>query len=149
MAEERKVPRDLQIVALLFLIGGIGSAIHILLGLVRGSINLDFGVLGIPMFFGLRSFSRGWRALAMFSLMTGMILLPIFVGWGLSHPSSGTWTVLGVTYRGAPALFSLLLAPLAFLLLLWQYRVLARPDIRALFQLAPVDGGGDIRLREQ
>ena len=82
------MPRDLRIVALLFLLGGL---LPLAAMISSGEIDLRIcGVWGIPVFLGLRNFSPWWRTFALVcsglvfsaSLMMLLMAIPYLIGYG-------------------------------------------------------------------
>ena len=133
--EPREIPRALAIVAIIFLLVGVGAVIGMVVSLLSGNVWFDFDVLGIPTYFGLRRFSRGWRTYALLSSWVAMIFCPIIFLYELTLTTStpANFTILGaVVGHVNPVWVSIVCIPI-FLLSLWQYRVLTRPDIYALF----------------
>lgn len=133
MNSVRRIPTALSGVSWLFLVAGIaglaGTITEILLG--RGHVYME--VLGIPIFFGLRRLSKGWRMCALVSLwlffivLLGGIIAPVFVHspmhihyLGLDFPTLQPYSL---------AVISALLLPVV----IWQYRVLTRPETRSRF----------------
>lgn len=137
----RKIPISLLAVSYLFLLPAVPS---IFVALFMGwivykagfpesggtSFLIFFGLTCASIFFwyflsrGLRYCSRGWRICALIviwlSLIYGMVLTAQFlVTKKLPHHETPVEFWVG--------------AGLEFTLLIWQYRVLTRPDIRSLF----------------
>ena len=130
-----KTPTSLKVVAVLFIIGGVLAVIEILVALTHGRININFGVLGLFIGPGLLRFSRGWRTCGLVFLWIGVIVIPIIFLIGLTGRMPTYFMVFGVRLaRIHPWWVSVAAVPF-FLLVLWQYRVLTRPDIRRLFGL--------------
>ena len=77
MDSYQPAPASLKIVAALFIFGGICSAIEVIVSLMYGHININFGVLGLFIGPGLLRFSSGWRTCALVFLWIGFILTPI------------------------------------------------------------------------
>jgi hypothetical protein len=143
----RRIPVSLSVVSCLFLLAGVMSALWLICGIITlihleaSGTSLTFPilfhflwhpfVLGFWIFFGLRRLSRGWRICALvvtwwiFALL--WILAYLFFGprLRLSPPD--------VRMVGMAMSWLLVKVGLAFLLVVWQYRVLTRPDIRRLF----------------
>src|SRR5438128_6680105 len=71
------LPTSLKVVAWVFLIFGILSAIEIISSLVAGKLSLNFGVLGIFIGRGLLRLSPGWRTVALICLwfMFGLLVI--------------------------------------------------------------------------
>ena len=98
----------------------------------------DPGVLGIPAFFGLRKLSRGWRTYALFMLWVVFIVAPIVVIFCVGSTLLVRYKVFEVPEpNDLPSVWTYVVAAAAFLLALWQYRILTRPDIRGLFIARP------------
>jgi hypothetical protein len=130
-----KVPTSLKVVAVLFIIGGVLAVIEILVALTHGRININFGVLGLFIGPGLLRFSRGWRTCGLIFLWIGLIVIPIIFLIGLTGTFPTYFMVFGVRVARIHPWWVLVAAVPFFLLVLWQYRVLTRPDIRRLFGL--------------
>jgi hypothetical protein len=133
------IPRSLRVVAVIQLLSGLSSVAGILVHLTQNHINLDFGVLGIPIYFGLRRLSSGWRTCALVFLWFGLLVAPVIFFLGLVAHSPAYFQFFGIRFASiSPVWLSIAAVPL-FLLSLWQYRVLTRPGIRSLF-LHPAKG---------
>ena len=133
MKDHQPIPTALQIVAAIFLLYGVGTVVGMLVLLASGSVRIDFWFLGIPTFFGLRRFSIGWRTFALMCIWFGLIICPIAFLHGVTGSTPTYFKLFGIGIgQIAPVWLSVASVPM-FLLQLWQYRVLTRPDIRALF----------------
>jgi hypothetical protein len=131
--DRSSIPIALQIVALLFLLYGISSVIGMLVRLASGSINIDFGFLGIPTYFGLRRFSIGWRTFALVCIWIGLIMCPLAFVFGIFVSAPTYFKMFGIRIAEiAPLWLSVVSVPI-FILEFWQYRVLTSPQVRALF----------------
>jgi hypothetical protein len=127
-------PVALITVSVVFLLGGISSIWDVALALREGRIDLNFGVLGVPIFFGLLYHSSAWRKVALLFLWIGFFLTPIAAIICLLSSNPGEFKLLDRTlFTVPPYWLSIALVP-CFFLLLWQYRVLMRGDIHALFR---------------
>ncbi len=136
-AESMRIPTALRVVAYIHLLGGILSVTKVIVLLAHGTFSLETGLLGIPIFFGLLKLRNGWRVCAMVLLLIGMVACPILFILGLSGAVPAHFTFFGAVVSGIPGwVVSVGTIPL-FLLVLWQYRVLIRPDVRRLFVRAP------------
>lgn len=127
------LPRALRVVAWLHLLMGVGSAAEILVGLTRHSIHFAFGVLGIPIYFGLLRLSSGWRTCALVMLWLDLIALPVAFYISLMGSGPVPFRVLGVDVGEVPRVWMTVTALTAFPLIVWQYLVLVRADVRQLF----------------
>jgi hypothetical protein len=105
--------------------------IDILLDLMNGRLNFNFGVLQIPIGFGLLRLRRGWRTCALVFIWIGLILVPVFcLGVIFGNPALTFW---GQHVGPAPKPLALALAAGLFILMIWEYRVLTRESVRRLF----------------
>lgn len=133
MHNRKEIPQSLRLVASVQLILGIMCALKTLVLLFDGTISFQAGILGIPIYFGLLNLRNGWRVCAIFLVLFGLISLPILFILGVTQEGPANVEVVGINIAQAPSwVVSLETIPF-FLLALWQYRVLARPDIRQLF----------------
>lgn len=131
-AVEAARPTALTVVAWIFIISGILAGVGMIIDLFQGRFTISLGVLGIFIGRGLLRWSRGWRTCALVFLWLGFILLPIIALMALSGVRANV-TFFGVQKGTLPGAVMLIPCAAFFLLLLWQYRVLTRPDIRARF----------------
>ena len=120
-------PRDLRIVGLLWIVGGVGA---ILSPIVTGRLELGTGLLAVPAGIGLLRFRNGWRVLTLVSLWVSFIVTAIFLPVWLVSPRFSL-SVFG--WRSDSKLLALGLLGVVFAFALWQYRVLTRPAVRELF----------------
>jgi len=103
-----------------FFLPGGDSGIFILGCVACGAIGMFWLLLSR----GLRRCSRGWRTCALVLIWWGFIAIAYTVGrYFLTHttPRHETPMFFGLEYG------------LAFIVQVWQYRVLTRPDVRDLF----------------
>ncbi len=131
--EKRQVPLSLKIVAILFVIGGISAVIEVLVALMQGRLNINFGVLGLFIGPGLLALRPGWRICALVFTWIGLIGVPLVAILMLTHAGLLDLNVFGIKVGHAPKWLGVVIAIGVFCLALWQYHVLMRPDIRALF----------------
>ena len=133
MTTPPRLPLALQIVAWLFLFDGISAVITIFVCMLHNQIQLDFDVLGIFVFFGLRRLSSGWRTCALVLIYLCLVLIPIvaIISFGAT---TANIHLLGITGPSIPPFFVTLAAIFWFGLALWILGVLKRPDVVALFE---------------
>ncbi len=132
---QRKLPTVLIVVAILFIIAGVSSAIDMLATLFRGGVKIDFGILNLFVGIGLLKLSRGWRTCGLAFLWIGLIGIPLVAVLFLLSAHRLTLNLFGVPIGYASPLVGIVFAAAIFALFLWQYRVLTRPYIRQLFGL--------------
>ena len=85
-------------------------------------MNFQFYVLGFGIYFGLRRFSTGWRTCALVLIWIQLIVIPVIFVFGASARVPAFYAAGCLAW---------------YLLQLWLYRVLTRPDIRNLFYDQP------------
>lgn len=134
-------PTPLRIVAGLFIFSGICAIIEIVVGLLHSHVDLNFGVLCLWIGPGLLRHNRTWRTWALVFLWFGLILLPVFCLFALGRGALDL-KFFGVIVGKVSPLLGIAFAVPLYCLILWQYRVLTRPDIRALFQRNSEQVGG-------
>ena len=130
------IPTALKIVAWLFIATGILSILQILYLFTQHQLHIDTGVLGVLIGPGLLRWSRGWRTCALVFLWFGMILCPILMFMTLSANSMNL-NIFGINFGPAPTAVDFFVGILMFALVIWEYRVLVREDIRGRFGLPP------------
>jgi hypothetical protein len=130
------VPTALMIVAWLFIASGILSILQILYLFTQHQLHIDTGVLGVFIGPGLLRWRRGWRTCALVLLWFGMILSPILILTTL-WANSMNLNIFGINLGSAPAAIGFLVGLVMFALIIWEYRVLVREDIRRGFGLPP------------
>lgn len=133
MIESRQVPTALRVVAYIYLVAGVLSVFKCIALLFYSTFSIEFGILGIPIFFGLLNLRNGWRVCAIVLLWFGLIGFPIMFLLGLSGAMPAYYQIFGINVARVPGWFVSLATIPFFLLVLWQYRVLVRPDVRRLF----------------
>lgn len=126
-------PRVLRVVAGLFVFSGVCAVIEVVVSLFHSHLNLNLGVLALWIGPGLLRHSRTWRTWALVVLWFGLIGLPFFCLFALGR-STIDFKFFGVPAGQIPAEIGLAFAIPMLLLIVWQYRVLTRPDIKALFE---------------
>jgi hypothetical protein len=128
-----RIPTQLKLVAWIFILGGISAAIEILIEASNGRANLNFGILGVFIGIGLLRLRPGWRTLALFFLVITLAFIPVLSVLALSTPGSLDFKIFGQKVAAlSPPLFFTLLA-VFFIFTFWQFRVLVRPNVRAMF----------------
>jgi hypothetical protein len=129
-------PPALIIVASLFIAcGAIGILWMICSRLLGSGLVLDIGSPLVLVFgFGLMRRIRACYDMAIVVLWIFLIFLPLSALFVLSHWS--TITILGTALKPSAltVTLSLIIEITIFILALWQYRVLRRPEVRSLFK---------------
>src|SRR5437762_3541841 len=77
MRRHDNIPASLKIVAWLFILFGISSAIEIVVAIFQGRLSFNFGVVGIFVGRGLLRLQPGWRTCALVLTRFELLLLPI------------------------------------------------------------------------
>lgn len=127
------IPTSLKVVATLFILSGISAVIEIIVSLLHGQLSLNFGVLGLWVGAGLLRLSPTSRTWALIFTWMALIITPI---GGLIFLNSATldFTLFGQKVGHIPKVVGLAAAVVFFIVSVWQYQVLTRPDVRALFR---------------
>lgn len=120
--------RDLRIVSWLFIISGVSCLVA---PLFTSRFEIGTGLLGIPAGIGLLRFRRGWRTFALLSISLGFAALLVIVVILLS---SQHVTVNLFGWRPESRWAYLVFLIPALLVMLWEYRVLTRAEVRGWFQ---------------
>ncbi len=131
-----KRPWQLHVVAAIFFLYGLPSVWNAGKSIAAGSfpINFDTGLLCIPIAVGLFRLRPLWRKAAILMLLLGFaffVVGGVFALSGMDLPIRGA-VVLGYWIKDA-ALGGLINLGL-LILSLWEYMVLIRPDVKALFE---------------
>ena len=125
------IPQKLKIVAWLFIINGVFSAMDVVFNLLLHHINLNLGVLTIFVGQGLLRLNPRSLTWAMFFTWLGLIFTPIGALLFLLTP--GNLKIWGMSAGQAPPGLGFILSVAAFALAYWQYGVLTNRGIRELF----------------
>lgn len=126
-------PTSLRVVAGLFVFSGVCAVIEVIVSLLHSHINLNFTVLCLWIGPGLLRHNRTWRTWALVFLWIGLIAIPVFCIIALERGALD-FKLLGVPIGQVPTALGLAVAVVFFLVTLWEYKVLTRPDIRQLFE---------------
>lgn len=129
-----KLPISLKIVAIIFLIHGILTAIEVVTALMQSHININFGVLGIFVGIGLFKRKDAWRICGLVLIWIGLIFVPIICLLMLTQSNQIDFNFFGNTIGAVHPTIIMLPVIAAYALLLWERWVLSRPDIKAIFQ---------------
>ena len=127
------IPTSLRVVSFLFILGGVLSTIEVIGSLMLGNLNINFGVLALFIGPGLLRLSQGWRTCALVFLWIAIIAIPIIAILFMTTSGPLDVKLFGQKVGRAPKELGISLAGLMFLLAVWEYRVLTRPDVRRLF----------------
>ena len=132
MKDTQQLPVALKVVAVLFIVGGIIAVIDVLGALGHSHLNITLGVLGLFIAPGILALRPGWRTCALVFLWIAVIGIPIAVVFMLGHSGPLNFRAFGQTVGHTSKEPCFAIAAVLFLLALWQYRVLTRPDVRTL-----------------
>jgi hypothetical protein len=144
MNPQVRIPLALRVVAILFLLSGLGSLISMIVGALHKNIMLDFGLINIFVYFGLMRFSQGWRKCALVFTWLGIFLSPvvaIIVLFTAAHSNipqpnihiTSNFNIFGFSFFNTSPVIVFIAVVIYFMLCLWKLSVLNRPDIRVLF----------------
>ena len=130
-----RLPTALVVVAWLFILSGAAALLGILVGLTNGRMSFNTSVVGLFVGPGLLRLRPGWRTCALVLIWIGLILSPVLAIVMLNAPGSVAINFFGLSVGKGPVLLAWVLLAAMITLLVWQYRVLTRPDVRQLFGL--------------
>lgn len=135
MQEKKSIPVSLKVVAILFILAGINTAIEIVVSLTHNRVNLNFGILGFLIGPGLLSLRPGWRTCALVFTWFGLIGIPILALLAITVQVSLHFMLFGQVIGNISKGLFLIWTVILFAVALWQYHVLTRPDVKELFQV--------------
>ena len=130
-------PLDLKLVASIFLLIGLASLVHTLATLYELPVMINPSILGIWVCYGLLKHRQGWKTCALFFIWIEMIA-PVFflIAMLVALVIGGDFAVKyhsATLPKAIAAPLAFILAAAAFLLALWQYKVLASARIKEMF----------------
>jgi len=147
-------PFILKVVAFILLLSAMQSIFEMVSGFTQGTFTINFGVVGILLFFGLlahqdyaRRLSLLWIGFGIILSLIGTLMLVVTTIQSIVDPlpedvekylsengmsNNVPSQFLGWSFEIAPAYASILFL-LTCVLFIWMWRVLVRPDIKALF----------------
>jgi hypothetical protein len=148
MNSQHRIPTALSILSYLFLVYGLWSAIIQITQLyfaLRGyGLGIHPEIISIWVFAGLRRRSPAWRICALVLIWLAILVPLLGLGYALVVGQPVLVNGWHQQYFISPLASAALVMPW-LLLSIWAYRVLTRPDIRALFcedgdQAQPITG---------
>jgi hypothetical protein len=149
MNAAQPIPTSLKVVAALFIVAGISSLIEIIVSLFHNRISINLGVLNLFIGVGLLRLSPTWRMWALVFTWLALVGVPLVGLYFLTSPDPLDFSFFGQKVAQVPKAAGVALAVASFSITLWQYRVLTRPDIRALFRLSAAESfAGHQRSRQ-
>jgi hypothetical protein len=134
MNADEQIPTSLKVVAAVFMLSGAASLIGMILALMSGRIDIEFGVLGLPIGWGLLHLSPGWRTLALLFLVIAIIGLPLIGFLFLTAQGPVGFSILSLPMGQVSKEVGLVFAGVGWVLSLWQFRVLTSDEVRLLFE---------------
>lgn len=105
MINTRQIPTALSVVSYIFLIWGILAIVGIIGNAIKGSLHLDFNILGFWIFVGLRRYSPGWRACALIFIWIVMIACAAAFTYGLFGHGPAFIKIFGKRYADIPVIW--------------------------------------------
>jgi hypothetical protein len=144
MTGNAKFPLTLRVASWIFLLDGLIGVVAMAIHFAHRNFIIDFGALGIPIYFGLRASSSFWRSFAVMLVTIGLIgtfvgvlgvlLMPQFVHgkyhltmMGTEVPAFPPWVIV------ACVAYTIGYLAVSF----WILHVLRKPDIVILFRSTP------------
>jgi cytochrome c oxidase subunit IV len=130
---ETRIPRALTIVGWLFILEGTSALIDIIGSAMHRRISVNIGILGLVIGPGLFRLDPRWRRWALVFIRISIIAAPLAIAVLLLAPSSLELQLFGRAIGEVPRGMGLVLVTGVLLVAVWQYRVLMRSDVRAVF----------------
>jgi hypothetical protein len=127
----RNLPRNLTIVAWLFIIGGVFAGLEMFVAFLSGRISINLGILSFFIGRGLLDLNPRSLKWATVLNLLGLIMLPFAAILFLFTP--GHLKILGMKVGQAPYGLGLVFCIGAFALTYWEYKVLTSEDTQQLF----------------
>ena len=128
------LPLALKAVAWLTIAHGVisvGNNIHSILR--PGFPQVGLGFLFIPAGIGLLKLRRGWRITMLLWIWTLLISIPVSIGLASMRQESIDNWFLSFQMPHQPEGLRLTCSLLMLFFVIWQFHVLTRPDVKALF----------------
>ncbi|AQT67339.1 hypothetical protein STSP2_00483 [Anaerohalosphaera lusitana] len=133
MTQNKKLPLSLRIVAALFILTGISGILEMIIGLFQDEFILNIGgILALLTGLGLLKLSSGWRSFALFVLWFYMIGIPAMLVF-CAISDNDKMQIFNKEIVNPPLLYDLAFMVPLFLIVLWMYHILTRPNVRKLF----------------
>ena len=127
-------PLSLRIVAFIFLVIGIGGLYGILESLLKERfLEINIGVLGLPVCYGLLKHRQVWRTLAFIFIWIEIIGSLIAMGILIFNREVTVFKLFGVSSQTMSFPIALVTLGALLLLALWQNKVLTSKNIKEMF----------------
>ena len=130
------MPVRLVIIALLFVLSGITSAVAMGQAMSQHLLLFDVGIINLFIGVGLFTISNRMRIWALFASLLYIVWCPIFIVLTLSSQQPAMFRILSIPYAEIPPGVTVAFTILVFLYSCWQFQVLRQPEIRDLFSHA-------------
>ena len=138
---DKQAQNALSLVSYLFLFVGLVAMIEMARHAMRGYFHVNFGIIGIGIFTGLRRYSRVWRMVALIASWYGIVTISLALLTCIyaAGPALGAANPLPFSRRLSDVPANWLAFPLLMMLLvtIWQFRTLTQPAVRRLFAEEP------------
>ena len=127
------MPVRLVIIALLFVLSGISSAVAMGQAISQHMLLFDVGIINLFIGVGLFTLSNRMRIWALFASLLYIVWCPIFIVLTLTSQQPATVRILSIPYAQVPPGVTVAFTVLVFLYSCWQFQVLRQLEIRDLF----------------
>jgi len=128
-----KVPVSLKVVAGLFIISGCFKLIEMITALSQRELNLDFGILNLFIGIGLLKLRAAWRIIALIVIGITLLTIPIGLSIMMFSDAQARFAWFGQEMGYMSKYYILGIGLIIYAFIIWEYRVLNRPDVKALF----------------
>ena len=130
------MPVRLVVIALLFVLSGVTSAVAMGQAISQHMLLFDVGIINLFIGVGLFTLSNRMRIWALFASLLYVVWCPIFIVLTLISQQPATFRILSIPYAEIPPGVTVAFTILVFLYSCWQFQVLRQPEIRDRFSHA-------------
>lgn len=129
------LPLAAKLVACVFLASGSLSALDMVFSAAHGAWNFNPGIHGLLIAAGLLRRRRLFRVFALITVVLSLLGFPIAAAYFWWAPSVPAFSFFGRQVTDLPNWAAVVGCALGWLIALWEYPILQRPDVRRAFGL--------------
>ena len=133
MDNTNKSPTELIIASIIFILFGVGALIETLVLIYQGIVEIDFGLLGIFVGWGLLKHKNGWRIVAMIVSLLFVIFFPFAVIFTIKHTGPFSINLFFIKFENVSKLMFYTFWGSLFVLHFCIYRILTSKKVENLF----------------
>lgn len=141
-SEPCPLPLAAKLVAGVCIVTGLFSALEIVLSIVHQAFHFNLGIQGIFIGWGLLRRRKFFWWFALVEVWVSLIGFPLLALYLWTRPEVPTFPLLGRQIVALPYWIAAVACFVAWLIAVWEYWVLNRPDVRAAFRIFRRHGKG-------